>query len=58
MMSNHIWREGGSGREEKSPAQLYFFVASRCVKIETKTAVYDTTEEDYVYVFVTTTIST
>ena len=24
MMSNHIWREGGSGREEKSPAQLYF----------------------------------
>ena len=35
-----------------------FFWASRCVKIETKTAAYDTTEEAYVYVFVTTTIST
>ena len=58
MMSNHIWREGGSGREEKSPAQLYVFLALRCVKIETKTAAYDTTEEAYVYVFVTTTIST
>ena len=45
---------------EKSPAQLYFLLASRCVKIETKTAayMYDTTEEAYVYVFVTTTIST
>ena len=38
--------------------QLYFLLASRCVKIETKTAAYDTTEEAYVYVFVTKTIST
>ena len=45
--------------ERKSLLRSFFFsLASRCLKIETKMAAYDTTEEAYVYVFVTTTILT
>lgn len=56
--SNHTWREKQERLGGSSLLCSSFFLSSRCVKTENKTVAYETREEAYARVFVTTTIST